>query len=110
MTDPIDLHLADYHTAIVPIYHLLGARLRVFDLEPLEQGHTEALLLNRDGDCALLPLSDRLVRSDGQPWERAHGAEAITLAVADLEQDGWTVFGRITITFTGHDAVVGETL
>jgi hypothetical protein len=82
----------------------MGARLRVFDLDPAQRGQTEALLLNREGNCALLPLNDRIARVDGQLWLRSHDTATIERAVAQLSRDGWTVFGRVAITFTGQDA------
>lgn len=54
-------------------------------------------LLNREGDCALLPLSDVISRSDGQEWQRSHNHAIVAQALADLERDGWELFGRITI-------------
>lgn len=97
MSDQTELHLIEYRSAVVPVYYCLGAHLRVFDLEPAQSGQTEALLLNREGDCALLPVSDTIARIDGQQWQRSYDDKTIAHALADLERDGWTLFGRITI-------------
>lgn len=97
MNEQTALHLVDYHSAVVPVFYFHGARLRIFDLEPAESGQTEAFLLNREGDCALLPLSDVISRSDGQQWQRSHNHAIVAQALADLERDGWELFGRITI-------------
>ena len=101
--DDSTLHFIDYHSAIVPVYYCLGARLRVLDLDPSQGGQTVALLLQRDGDCALLPIADTIMRSDGQRWQRGHAAETISHATTALERDGWELTGKLTITFEGVD-------
>ena len=90
--------ILEYRSTFVPVYYLRGARLPIFDLDTEQRGQCDAILLQRDGDCALLPTRIQCESLDQQPFARHIDPETEQLTLSDLQRDGWEVFGRITIT------------
>ncbi len=109
------MSLAKHHlTALVPIYHWRGARPWLIDLESHQTGWLTALSLQREGDICLLPLAweaetpeDSSFYARQRPYPGiqtdALDSTAVTLTLAQLQQDGWQINGRLTIQFTGTD-------
>ncbi|HID54728.1 MAG TPA: hypothetical protein EYP41_22165 [Anaerolineae bacterium] len=95
-----------HQVAAVPIYHWRGARPYPLSLTADDTGAATCLLFYREGDICPMPVA----------WEQnlpAHPAavtfchadaldiEAFELTLRDLQNDGWQVYGRIRICFTG---------
>ncbi len=108
----IDALLSPLSTTVLPIYHWFGARPRLLDLECSQQGWTLALLLQREGDCCLVPLAwlyeqpqsddDRL--PNGWPLEsEAIHESALNQLLRQWQLEGWEIRGRIEIRFMGTD-------
>lgn len=99
-------------TTALPTYHWFGARPRLLDLEQYEQGWALALILQREGDCCLVPLAwsyeqphpedDRL--SAGWPLDTEAVHESVlNQMLKQWQLEGWQVRGRIEIRFTGTE-------
>ncbi len=97
----MNTNIIAYRSSFAPVYFMLGSRPLIFDLEPEHCGRLDAILLNRDGDCAILPIQTQIASADKQRRREAPDSDAIPIALADLERDGWQNFGRITVTFMG---------
>lgn len=96
-------------SAVTPVYHWRGARPFPLDLGEADVGATALLLLAREGDVCLLPLTWECNVPDDGPRGRPFVAdaldrEALRLTLADLEGDGWRVAGRLDVRFTGQFA------
>jgi len=106
MTLQIDPHAI----TAVPLYSWRGARPFPFNLTAAETGSAALLLLAREGELCLLPLTwarnlPPSGRGQGQPFHAdALDGEALQLTLADLQQDGWQVNGRLDLHFTGQYA------
>lgn len=95
--------------ATVPVYYWRGARPFPLDLGERDTGAAICLLLRRDGDACLLPLSWQANVLPGPPMHLRFGAEALDeealrLTLADLQADGWVVIGRLEARFAGRFA------
>jgi hypothetical protein len=104
--------------ATVPVYHWYGARPFPLVLGEGDTGAAQWLLLNREGDACLVPISWQ-ANVPAAPWTRlgfhadALDEEALRLTLADLGADGWVVVGRLDIRFSGRfadDAFWADTL
>jgi len=101
------------YTTIIPTYHWLGARPRLLDLDTSEQGWALALVLQRAGDCRLVPLAwlyehplnddERVARHWPLEADAIHEPTLHHL-LQEWQREGWEVRGRIEIHFTGTDA------
>ena len=101
-------HLQSHDSAAVPVYHWRGARPFLLGLGRRDTGAASLLLLAREGDVCLLPLSHEAnLPPDPRPWlafcAEATDEEALRLTLADLAGDGWRVVGQIDARFTGYD-------
>jgi hypothetical protein len=100
----------DHAVAAVPLYFWRGARPFPFTLADVETGGAALLLLARAGELCLLPLTwtrnlPASGRCQAQPFHAdALDDEAFRLTLADLQQDGWQVNGRLDLRFTGQYA------
>lgn len=93
------MNIIEYRSACVPVYYLRGVVPPIFSLDAEQQGIYHALLLEREEARALLPFEAVSMNVEGQIWqgEPPHSAD-IHNALAQLERDGWTLCGRITLT------------
>lgn len=104
------LAISQHAVAAVPLYFWRGARPFLFNLSPAETGSATLLLLVREGELCLLPLTwacnlHPSGRGQGQPFHAdALDGEALQLTLSDLQQDGWQVNGRLDLDFTGQYA------
>lgn len=89
------MNVIEYRLACVPVYYLRGVLPSLFNLAAEQRGMYHALLLEREEARALLPFEEARTSVEGQVWQ--HSAD-IRNALSQLEQDGWTVCGRITLT------------
>ncbi len=92
--------------AAVPVYHWRGARPFPLALGERDTGAAVCLLLGREGDACLLPLSRQANVPPGPRTRLGFAAEALDeealrLTLADLQADGWVVIGRLDVRFTG---------
>lgn len=71
--------------------------------EPWEHAVDVALVLEREGDLALLPLGFGRMGTLGKTVEPADLCDA-ALALRELLADGWRVAGRLHTTFAGLDS------
>jgi len=93
----------------IPTYHWRGARPFILNLTPDDTGVVTILLLNRQGELCLLPIS----------WEQnlplsltsrptffhadAIDKESFHLTLSEFQQDGWQTQGLLNVTFTGRE-------
>ncbi len=108
----IDLFATPLQATALPAYHWFGARPRLLDLERYEQGWALALVLQREGDCCLVPLAwlyeqpqsddDRLPDTWPLETEAVHET-ALNQILRQWQLEGWEVRGRIEIRFSGTD-------
>lgn len=98
-----------------PIVHWRGWRPGFLSFEAGERGGQVWLVLDREGDLALLPCAETgyiyyAPVDDGMPeaWEdfrllhaRAPHRDDVLATVHRLEDEGWHVVGRLEATFTG---------
>lgn len=89
------MDVIEYRSTCVPVYYLRGVLPSLFDLAAEQRGMSHALLLEREEARALLPFEEVQASVEGQVWQ--HSAD-IRHTLSQLEQDGWTVCGRITLT------------
>lgn len=106
MTQP---SLLPHDSAAVPVYHWRGARPFPLDLGESDTGAADLLLLAREGDVCLLPLSREANVPPGPRrylsfCAEALDEEALRLVLADLERDGWHIAGLLRVRFTGRYA------
>jgi hypothetical protein len=100
--------------AIRPLVRWRGWRPAVLDLDQDERGGQVWLVLDREGDTALLPCAEvgylfyAPEDERGQAWETVRMAcgdaayrDEIEATVQALEIDGWRVLGRLETTFVG---------
>lgn len=104
--------------SLIPLYFWHGGRPPITDLEADQTGWLICLCLNREGDLSLLPLAWQINAPDEhhtlapgeQPYPTIHTEAlddaAVTLTLRRLQQDGWQLHGRLTLTFTGRDTVL----
>ena len=92
------MHCIHYHSSFAPVYYLHGARPLILDLEPQHSGQMDGILLNRDGDCAILPIQTHITNLEKQTYHTQTDPQTIALTLHDLQQAGWQNFGHITIT------------
>ena len=98
-----------HHSAAVPVYHWRGARPFPLDLGEADTGAASLLLLAREGDVCLLPVSREANLPPGPRINlsfciEAMDEEALRLTLGELASDGWRVVGRLEVRFTGHYA------
>jgi hypothetical protein len=104
----------------LPLIRWRGWRPLPLDLSSAEQGGQAFLVLEREGDLALLPTATLTFicyepLGDGTRWED-HGVSPVEVthsdavqrqvvlqAVTELTGDGWHVLGRLHATFHGID-------
>lgn len=112
---------ANINTATaVPLIRWQGWRPLPLDLEAGEQGGQSFLVLDREGDLALLPTASMTYLcyaplTEWHVWANsgidpvavsASGAitrQAVLQAVQELTAEGWHVLGRLHVTFHGVD-------
>lgn len=100
-------------SSLFPAYHWRGARPHLLDLNAAQSGWAICLVLNREGDCCLLPVAWLHEQPDPEeedplrpPYPIAGGAfdeATLQLTIAEFEQEGWEVTGRLDATFTGRE-------
>ncbi len=95
--------------AAVPVYHWRGARPFPLDLGEGDTGAADLLVLAREGDVCLVPLSREVNVPPGPRlrlsyWTEAPEEEALRLVVGDLAAEGWRVHGRLRVRFCGRFA------
>lgn len=106
MTQPLQIH----HAAAVPVYHWRGTPPFPLELSAAETGSATLLILLREGQTCLLPLTwDRnLPTTWPRPLTPFHADaldhEAFQLILTHLQQDGWQVSGRLHLQFIGEYA------
>jgi hypothetical protein len=96
------------------IVHWRGWRPGFLSLEADERGGQVWLILDREGDLALLPCAEMgyiyyaPVDDDPEAWEdfrlthaRAPHRDDVLATVRRLEDEGWRVVGRLEAAFTG---------
>jgi hypothetical protein len=97
----------------IPVYHWHGAPPFPLALSAAETGSATLLILLREGETCLLPLTwDRnLPPSWSRPTHATHSfyadaldREAFQLTLNNLQQDGWQVSGRLHVQFVGEYA------
>jgi hypothetical protein len=98
--------LLSHDSAAVPVYYWRGARPFPLDLGEADAGAAALLLLAREGDVCLLPLSREANLPPSARLNLAFCAEtldeeALRLTLAELVDDGWRAVGRIDVRFTG---------
>jgi hypothetical protein len=103
--------------SFVPVYYWRGSRPQLLDLESDQTGWLTCLCLHREGDLSLMPLAweantpdeHHHLSPDEQPYPTIHtealDETAVSHALRQLQQDGWQIQGRLTLAFTGRDAV-----
>jgi hypothetical protein len=114
MTDNTPPFYPAYATTI-PVFHWRGIRPFLLDLLADNIGSAVLLVLGREGDCCLLPITweqNSIFESDSpspftprsSPFFHADAldSEAFHLTLSDLQRDGWQVNGRLDIRFTGQ--------
>ena len=79
-----------------------GWRPPFLDHETWEQADELTLVLEREGDLALLPC--RVERPVCSETCDSAGVHAAIAAVREMLADGWHVVGRLQMTFVGQDA------
>lgn len=89
------MNIIEYRSSYAPVYYTRGMQLPIFKLEAEQVGTFTALLLRREEDCALIPLTMRRWSVDGQLW----GEESadVALSLSQLERDGWELCGHVTM-------------
>ncbi|RMD51075.1 MAG: hypothetical protein D6835_03700 [Candidatus Thermofonsia bacterium] len=104
-----------HNSAIVPVYYFRGALPPLMDTEPDHNGWLICLSLSREGDTCLLPLaweSQQITADDPRPrltplqsttHTHALYSSAVKNTLAQLQNNGWHINGRLTIHFTGAD-------
>lgn len=101
----------DRHSvAAVPVYRWRGAQPFPLDLGETDTGTAICLLLHREGDVCLVPIS---WQANVPPVARTHlnfradalDGEALRLTLAELGGEGWAVIGRLEVRFTGRFAL-----
>lgn len=102
---------------LLPIVRWLGWRLPFLDYSSEERGGHVLLLLDREGELALLPCVQigyiYYAPEEAEEWAcleplRITGADALTRSVlenalAALQADGWRVVGRLETLFVGAE-------
>ncbi|MEZ4644819.1 MAG: hypothetical protein R3E31_19160 [Chloroflexota bacterium] len=95
----------------VPIYHWRGARPSILNLTPDDTGEVTMLLLNRQGEICLLPVSwaQNLPITFTPPHTFFHAnaidKETFYLTLSEFQQDGWQAQGLLHLTFTGRETI-----
>jgi hypothetical protein len=97
-----------------PLIHWRGWRPPILDSEDDERGGQVWLVLEREGDTALLPCAQvgylfyEPEHDGGLSWETVRMAcgeaayrDEIEATVQALRADGWRVVGRLEATFSG---------
>jgi hypothetical protein len=97
---------------VLPTFQWHGARPRLLDLERYEQGWAVALILQREGDCRLIPLAwlyEQPLPDDdrfppGWPLETdAIHEPTLNQTLQEWQREGWELRGRIELQFIGLD-------
>lgn len=102
--DPFLPRFIPHSAALIPLYHWRGARPWLLDLDAGQSGRLVALLLAREGDCAILPVAWQQ-NSPDDPARFAADAldsDAFSLALEHLQRDGWQVNGRLDLHVSGR--------
>lgn len=103
--------LSNQPIAAVPVYFWRGARPFPFELTPAETGLSTLLVLGREGEVCLLPLTwDRNVDATNAHLTlplHAHALDrdAFKRTLHDLRADGWEVNGRVDVRYAGEYTV-----
>ena len=93
-----------HSVAAVPVYRWRGAQPFPLELGEADTGTAICLLLHREGDVCLVPIS---WQANVPPVARTHlnfradalDGEALRLTLAELEGEGWAVIGRLEVHF-----------
>jgi len=79
-----------------------GWRPPFLDHETWEQADELTIVLEREGDLALLPC--QVERPVGAETCDPAGVHAAIATAREMMADGWHVVGRLQVTFVGQDA------
>ena len=95
----------------IPVYFWRGTWPSLLDLTVHETGWLTALILTREGDCCLFPLTwfyhEPPLDDDRIPIHWPHHTHTLhqklfELTLNDLKADGWQVTGRLEANFIGQ--------